>query len=146
MGHPRLNFFYNLLYSRWLSFGEERKRWLSLGQPFPQILLCPINCLVERFTLAQVAMSYHIYGPLPKATWANNMSWPFSNNQTIPPNNLGQPFLIWWKIDPFLQAIIWITHEITPHQVCRKFCCSDWFWWKNTIDSNFGWRMDLMLV
>lgn len=87
MGHPRLNFFYNLLYSRWLSFGEERKRWLSLGQPFPQILLCPINCLVERFTLAQVAMSYHIYGPLPKATRANNMSWPFSNNQTIPPNN-----------------------------------------------------------
>jgi hypothetical protein len=33
---------------------------------------------MELLALAQVAMSDHIYGPLPKATWANNMSWPFS--------------------------------------------------------------------
>jgi hypothetical protein len=47
---------------------------LSLGQPFPQGMLCPINWLMEWLALAQVAMSDHIYGPLPKATWANNMS------------------------------------------------------------------------
>jgi len=74
VGHPRLNSSYILLFSRWLSFGEEEKRWLSLGQPFPQRLFCPINCLMESLALAQVAMSDHIYGPLPKATWANNMS------------------------------------------------------------------------
>jgi hypothetical protein len=69
-----LNFFYIFFFSRWLSFEEERKRWLSLGQPFPQRMFCPTNCPMEWLALAQVAMSDHIYGPLPNATWANNVS------------------------------------------------------------------------
>jgi hypothetical protein len=66
------------------------------------------------------------------------------NNQTIPPKNLGQPFLIWWKIDPFLQAIIWITHE--PTSSLLQVLLFGLILMEEHNLFKFGWWMDLMLV
>lgn len=73
-GTSKVEFFLHPSFFKMAIIWRRKKRCLPLGQPFPQRLFCPINYLMESLALAQVAMSDRIYGLLPKATWANNMS------------------------------------------------------------------------